>query len=164
MWQVSDTWGKLTHRVNLMNRICLEKWGASVIEETCCFGSFHFVQRMWSVFWSELFVPVCMETLCGCSLGHPVYRNLKYAIVQFLGNSWIISPWVSPLANYVQWRVLSFGEIWLKKMHSLMCRIKDTNNSYMETLMKCDVTSLSCLLDYYRRFLYVSPGGPLLVS
>ena len=75
-----------------------------------------------------------------------------------------IPSWVSPHAKYVQCRVLSFGEIWWKKLHSLRCRIKDSNNYAMETLMKSDVTSFSCILDHYWRFLYVSPGGPIFVS
>ena len=47
-------------------------------------------------------------------------------------------------------------------MYSLKCRIKDTNSSVMETLMKLDVTSLSCILDHYSRFVFVSLGGSLL--
>ena len=48
-------------------------------------------------------------------------------------------------------------------MYSLMCRIKDSNNSVMETIMKSDVTSLSCILGRYRRFLFVIPGDFVLV-
>ena len=64
----------------------------------------------------------------------------------------------------VQSRLVSFGELLWKQMYSLVCRIKGNSKSVIQSVFNFGVISMSCVLIFNRRFMFVNPAGPIFGS
>ena len=59
-----------------------------------------------------------------------------------------IPPWISPSNKFVECGILSYWELVRRKMYSIMSRIKESNNSIIDSITNSDVISLSCMLNH----------------